>query len=927
MKNKKQNNTIEANSNNYNNFNNAIFNNMRFKKKTIEQSNHVYENGRYNIKTKNNKNIKSSNKRQNADYLMNHNKLHNNGNYISNRLENYNKNTLNKDNDRINNKYVVDINESIKRGRNSSAPTLKQNNENKNINKYNTLKNSKNNDTSRIKKDNLSNVFYNNKILNQKKDKKIRDTESYENQKMTIKKEKEKEKEKIEPKNKIYDLSQRINNMKNNFKTNKKNFPSNLVNNHMKKNLLNDNYKDSTYDRMKNKKRKNTKNKEDDLYINLNIFKDILEKQEKISLLKKQLKYDKVTINSRNHDLYSFNSYNKSFGNNPSLNSKSHNKNHHNKSYDNSLNNKMNKDINNINDINDKASEFSKEKELEIDNEEKVLNIEEENNLEKMNNATETLNITDNLEKSGFNKTYENNLTLLNDMKKEKKDIDPDQLNTIEIGSNTSTNINKNVINTNFNIYNKNKMNNKKEKNNKKDKKIRILNVPKYNDFYYMKSSNIFQRINNNNNIKNNFNKTLMEKNNKSKISDNYLNKSKFNNSFEAKKNNLSSKRKKIKTDLYNETTNNAVKNMPVKKKALNSSKIKKHNVKIKTSNSIKETKSDKKLKLKGIDNIGCVCSPGEISFGKEKINQDNYFNYNLDMDNLIFIGVCDGHGDYGHFISDYLVKSLPKNFKNSYIELKRKLSDEPYSKIPKEQITKIFEESFSKTDIDLNALCEQISSSEDIPPEKVFNCEYSGSTCVSLLIPDKNIKEAYIANVGDSRLIVVKEEKPIKGKNNANNNWTFKQLSRDHKPTEEDEYQRIIEADGEIEAIEDDDGNWTGPLRVWEKGSEGPGLAMTRSLGDKVGAKIGVCCVPEVFKYEIKEEDKVFVIASDGLWEYVTNQEVTDLVKYIYEDMKKNGEINGDKMAKILHEKAVKSWREKEIGMDDITIICVILK
>ena len=75
-----------------------------------------------------------------------------------------------------------------------------------------------------------------------------------------------------------------------------------------------------------------------------------------------------------------------------------------------------------------------------------------------MSNANETLNITDNLEKSGFNKTYENNLTLLNDMKKEKKDIDPDQLNTIEIGSNsnTSTNINKNVINTNFNIYNKN---------------------------------------------------------------------------------------------------------------------------------------------------------------------------------------------------------------------------------------------------------------------------------------------------------------------------------------------------------------------------------------------------------------------------------------------------------------------------------------
>ena len=38
------------------------------------------------------------------------------------------------------------------------------------------------------------------------------------------------------------------------------------------------------------------------------------------------------------------------------------------------------------------------------------------------------------------------------------------------------------------------------------------------------------------------------------------------------------------------------------------------------------------------------------------------------------------------------------------------------------------------------------------------------------------------------------------------NNTWSFKQLSRYHKPTEQDEYQRIIEADGEIEAIEDDE-------------------------------------------------------------------------------------------------------------------------
>ena len=66
--------------------------------------------------------------------------------------------------------------------------------------------------------------------------------------------------------------------------------------------------------------------------------------------------------------------------------------------------------------------------------------------------------------------------------------------------------------------------------------------------------------------------------------------------------------------------------------------------------------------------------------------------------------------------------------------------------------------------------------------------------------------------------------------------------------------------------------------------------------------------------------------MASDGLWEYMSNQEVTDLVKNIYEDMKRKKEINGDKMAKILYDKAVERWREKDIGMDDITIICIIL-
>ena len=909
MERKKQNNIIEMNSNNSSNINKKIFNNMKYKKNALEQS-YNKEHSKVNNKVKNNqmnnlnsKNNKSVNYRPNNERSSNNNKSNNNGLY-NNKLEKYNKNTINKDYN--NNKYTIDYNESIKKARNSSAPSLKQKgNENQNI-----FKSNKHHDSSKIKKDNVS-LFHNNKIIIYKKDKKGNDNMLNDHQKYL------KEKEKQTIKNKIYDISHRINNIKQNYniKNNKRNFQNNL-NNHksIKKNYINDTSKNNTNNKVKIKQKKSFKNNEGNLEINLNIFKNILEKQEKILMMKKKLKNDKENISSRNRrDIPGFTSYNKSFQNEQS---KSKNKkNQHNKSYDNSLNNPIHNEINN------KESENN---DIEIDNEEKVLNINEDN----FNNDISNDISNDYNKNKKINRTFQNNLYDIE--KEEKKEINSEErsknekINTIEM----DTINNKNIVNTNFNLYNQTKLNKKQENNRKKDKKIRIINVPKYNDYYFTKSSNIINIINNNNiNINNKLNKTIFEKSNKSKIKENNINKSKFNESYEIKKSNIApTKRKKIKNDLYNNTAinNNIQKNREIKKKPINSSKIKKHNVKIKIQPpKIRENKSDNKLKIKKIEQIGCICKPGEISYGKQKINQDNYFNYNLNTDDLIYIGVCDGHGDFGHFISDYLVKHLPKNFSNSYNDFIQYL-EESHSSIPFEKIKKIFENSFSKTDSDLNNLCDNLndlSVKEEIPLQNIFNCEYSGSTCISLLLPNKNTKEAYIANVGDSRAIIIKEEKMSK-----NNTWSFKQLSRDHKPTEQDEYQRIIEADGEIEAIEDDEGNWTGPLRVWEKGSEGPGLAMTRSLGDKVGKKIGVCCTPEVTKYDIKEEDKVFVLASDGLWEYMSNQEVTDLVKNIYEEMKRKGEIDGDKMVKILYDKAVERWREKDVGMDDITIICIIL-
>lgn len=49
----------------------------------------------------------------------------------------------------------------------------------------------------------------------------------------------------------------------------------------------------------------------------------------------------------------------------------------------------------------------------------------------------------------------------------------------------------------------------------------------------------------------------------------------------------------------------------------------------------------------------------------------------------------------------------------------------------------------------------------------------------------------------------------------------------------------------------------------------------MTRSMGDKVGAQAGVIAEPEIKEFTIGEFDRFMVVASDGVWEYLSNEDV----------------------------------------------------
>jgi integrin-linked kinase-associated serine/threonine phosphatase 2C len=57
------------------------------------------------------------------------------------------------------------------------------------------------------------------------------------------------------------------------------------------------------------------------------------------------------------------------------------------------------------------------------------------------------------------------------------------------------------------------------------------------------------------------------------------------------------------------------------------------------------------------------------------------------------------------------------------------------------------------------------------------------------------------------------------------------------------------------------------------------PGLAMTRSIGDVAAKSVGVTYEPEIKAFPVSKEDKFLVIASDGLWDRISNDEVTRII------------------------------------------------
>jgi integrin-linked kinase-associated serine/threonine phosphatase 2C len=189
--------------------------------------------------------------------------------------------------------------------------------------------------------------------------------------------------------------------------------------------------------------------------------------------------------------------------------------------------------------------------------------------------------------------------------------------------------------------------------------------------------------------------------------------------------------------------------------------------------------------------------------------------------------------------------------------------------------------------------------SHKDLKKRYEVDIKNSGTTLCSAFILGNIL---YIVNVGDSRAVLGTYFSKV-------NIWKTTQLSVDHKPKSPKESKRILLYHGRIDRLKNEYGEEYGPYRVFEKENDSvyPGLAISRTIGDDDAKKLGVVFEPDLFKYELKENDKVIIIGTDGLWDILSNEEAIQIVGECKDNNKKCQEA-----AKILVDYATKKVYKK---------------
>ncbi|KAJ7948278.1 putative Protein phosphatase-2c [Quillaja saponaria] len=297
---------------------------------------------------------------------------------------------------------------------------------------------------------------------------------------------------------------------------------------------------------------------------------------------------------------------------------------------------------------------------------------------------------------------------------------------------------------------------------------------------------------------------------------------------------------------------------------------------------------------------------------GRKGINQDAMIVWeDFISEDVIFCGVFDGHGPHGHLVARKVRDALPikllsflhscqsrqngsgKTCLNG--KLKSDGGDSEKDCSAEDKINTIWREAFLKS---------YKSMDKELRSHPNLDCFCSGSTAVTMVKQGSNLLMGYI---GDSRAIM--------GSKDSNDSMVAIQLTVDLKPDLPREAERIKRCKGRVFALQDE----PEVPRVWLPFDDAPGLAMARAFGDFCLKEYGVISIPEFSHWVLTERDLFIVLASDGVWDVLSNEEVVDIV---------SSAPTRASAARIVVDSAAREWKLKypTSKMDDCAVVCLFL-
>ncbi|CAH8385607.1 unnamed protein product [Eruca vesicaria subsp. sativa] len=230
--------------------------------------------------------------------------------------------------------------------------------------------------------------------------------------------------------------------------------------------------------------------------------------------------------------------------------------------------------------------------------------------------------------------------------------------------------------------------------------------------------------------------------------------------------------------------------------------------------------------------------SYGYASSAGKRSSMEDFFETRIDGVNgeiVGLFGVFDGHG--GAAAAEYLKRHLFSNL----------IAHPSFISDTKSAIA----DAYNHTD------------SELLKSENNHTTDAGSTASTAILVRDRLL----VANVGDSRAVICRA-------------GTAFAVSRDHKPDQSDERERIENAGGFV--------MWAGTWRV------GGVLAVSRSFGDRL-LKEYVIADPEIQEEKIDDSLEFLILASDGLWDVFSNEEAVAVVKEVEEPEESTKKLVGE--------------------------------